>query len=177
MDTSKKKFILVLGCAMILCAILLSTSVYGQEQGDLKLKSEKTARILSYIPLNSPALFYVRRPVRGVAYSFLEGWGLIGIIGGTAMMIAGGSCGDRSDPDACEGPFGIMNDRQIGAIFAVAGFLLWFPPWLHTIIRTPDYVWDCNDKIRRKAGVVSFAPIMGVKDGGQVYGANLQYKF
>lgn len=162
--------------AGVVISILLSTSVHGQEQGDLKLKSEKTARILSYIPLNSPALFYVKRPARGVGYTMLEVPGLVMFSLGMGGIIVGGHSASNA-PDAGEGMFGHMDDRQIGAIIAGVGFLMWFPPWLHTVIKTPDYVQECNDNTRRKANAVSFAPIMGVKDGGQVYGANLQYKF
>lgn len=157
-------------------SILLSTSVYGQKQEDLKLKSEKTAHILSYIPLNSPALFYVKRPVRGVLYTMLEVSGLIMISASMYEMVDGGSCGDRSVPDACEGPFGHMTDRQIGAIFAGAGFLLWFPPWLHTVIKTPDYLDDYNDKVQKK-NAVSVAPIFTTKGKKQLYGLGLQYRF
>lgn len=163
--------------AFIVLSSLIASTAYGKEVGQLKLRSEETARILSLMPLNSPALFYVKRPVRGTIYTILELYGLTLIGVGSYGMIKGGSCSDSSNPDACEGPFGTMNDRWIGAILAGSGFLFWFPPWLHAAIKTPEYVDDCNYKIKEKANQVSLYPFYNVRGDNHTYGAMLQYRF
>lgn len=153
----------------LLTSLTFASVVYAEDLKQPKFRSETTARVLSLMPLNSPALFYANRPVRGIIYTILETGGMVLMAGGIDMIVKNEfSCG--SEGDFC------MNSGVIGAIITPIGFAYFFPPWLHTVIKTPDYLDDYNDKIRKK-NAVSIASIFTTTGEKQIYGLGFQYRF
>ncbi len=67
--------------------------------------------------------------------------------------------------------------KTLGVTMVVVGSAAWAAPWIHTIVATPSYVDDCNQKIKEKAGIVSFYPMINSGGKGNLYGVGLDYRF
>lgn len=143
---------------------LLVGSVLAEDQPQVKLKSLSTARVLSFLPVNSPAIFYVKKPVRGAVYSALEAGGLTSVGFGAYFLTQVGK-----EPRAFLSDLSDTLVKGVGVTLVVIGAVAWMPPWIHTVVATPDYVDDCN--------AVSFYPLIKENDGNSLYGMGLRYKF
>lgn len=107
---------------------LLGTRAYAEEKVSKPL-SMTTGRILSFLPLNTPAKFYTHHPIQGVTLTPVEGIGLTLLIWGAVET----ATDQRSDFNS--------NDA-----FTIIGGVLWFTPWLYTVLSTPDDVRSYNEK-------------------------------
>jgi hypothetical protein len=130
-----------------------------------------TARILSVLPVNTPALFYVNRPVRGVLYTVLEGGGIALITYGSLIM--------TNRDCSSSGAFGqfCTIGKAAGISTLVLGSAMWLAPWLHTIVKTEDYLDTYNSEISFKAKEVAFIPIIETSKERNMYGAALALRF
>lgn len=155
----------------IVLLTLFSFSAFAEEPAELHLKSRTTGRVLSLLPLNSPAIYYVKRPVRGTVYTLLEGCGIYFLVMGSGVL----ANVNHNDPKDWLGIHEIS--KAVGVSLVIIGSAMYLPPWLHTAVATTDYVDEENDKIRAKASAVSFAPLFENVDDTSFYGFQFQYKF
>jgi hypothetical protein len=125
------------------------------------------------MPLNSPAIYYVKRPVRGTVYTVLE-------LGGMTAMGYGAYILSEVAADDTNHPIGNAV-RSIaaaaGAGSAIIGLALWLPPWILTVVKTEAYVDDCNQNILEGAKKASLLPLIRDIGDGAVYGLAFNYRF
>lgn len=137
MSAAMKGFLLLVMTSLV----IFPSDTSGKPGKELSLR---TARVLSFLPINSPAMYYTRHPVRGTLYTLSEGFGLAMGIAGTIIAVSFSS----ADSD---GLFGEVNDAMLagGILGMVLGYgVLWGYPWVKTVVVTPRYAREYNERLR-----------------------------
>lgn len=126
---------------LFLIALLVSTSAHSdtsESTPEKKPLSMKTVRILSALPLNSPALFYARRPISGTVTTVTEGLGLTLITLGSLVLAE--DCVGNSSIDNAFCDFGSL----AGRVFVISGALLWIPSYTYGLLKAPQAAEEYN---------------------------------
>lgn len=130
---------------------MASVTAYA-DAAENKPLSMTTARVLSFIPLNSPAKFYTRHPIQGSIFTPVEAFGLFLLIGG-----------------AVEKATENRDDFNFNDVAMIIGGVTWFAPWLYTVLSTPGDVRSYNEKLARPKGL-AFQPALQILDDGLAFG-------
>ncbi|MBI2982096.1 MAG: hypothetical protein HYY44_07390 [Deltaproteobacteria bacterium] len=97
-------------------------------------KSLKTVKILSYLPINAPALIYAGRPLKGTVLTFVEIYGFGAMTAPMITWCAG------SDKENCD----------LALALLVTGTVLWLPSWIYSLVKAPQYVDEYNRRIQER---------------------------
>lgn len=124
--------------------------------------SMSTVWTLSALPINSPALFYAKRPISGVITSIFEAGGLaLGTYG--AIVLA--QINDCSAADNFAGlcTLGSAVSKSVATGLLIGGYgALWLPPYIYGLVAAPRAAKKYNDSL----AAVSFKPTFFILPGG-----------
>jgi len=162
--------------ALVMCLALFPLAAYSAGSNEVKIRSQSTARVLSLLPINSPAAFYTGRPVRGTVYSLLEGGGLTAVGMGTYLLVSLGNEPSGNDIGTAFGWLGYGMVKGLGIGLVALGAIAWAPPWIHTVVKASDWTDDYNEKSLKKVSA-TVSPIVSYAGPNSIYGVNLGVRF
>ncbi|MBI2345529.1 MAG: hypothetical protein HYV03_01275 [Deltaproteobacteria bacterium] len=145
----KRSAILMVYCLLVCrAAMAQETAVMEEAVKPKRPINMTTVRVLSYLPFNSPALFYARKPVSGVVTTVFEGLGLtLGILGTVGYIGRKTSDCDVLFEPLCQGAEALGNTLLITAM--AGGYVMWLPSWIYAMTKAPNAAEEHNDFISR----------------------------